>query len=106
MNRSTTKFLLLIALAFVVMHPDLAEASTKISEFNEPFENFVGAITGPVGRWISIAGFAISGIGLIWKRADPMDSFKTLLSVVCAISFVAFAGSLVDNGFTFSGALI
>ena len=86
--------------------PELAHASRSISEFNTPFEMVVGTITGPVGRWVSIAAMAISGFTYLLKRESLDGGFKTLLSVVFGISFIAFAASIVDNGFSFSGALV
>ena len=90
-------------LAFLV---DPALASNAISEFNTPFEAVVGTITGPIGRWISIASMALCGIMFIMKREELTGGFKLLLGVVFGISFIAFAASIVDNLFTFSGALI
>lgn len=106
MNRSNIKYILLAAFAIAIIFPNLAQASNAISDFNDPFEKVVGTITGPVGRWIAIFAMATSGGMLIWKREDPMGGFKMLLSVVFGISFIAFAASIVDSLFSFSGALV
>lgn len=97
--------LLAITIGFISI-PELAHASRAISEFNSPFEMVVGTITGPVGRWVSIAAMAISGFTYLLKRESLDGGFKTLLSVVFGISFIAFAASIVDNGFTFTGATL
>jgi type IV secretion system protein VirB2 len=89
-----------------VILPELAHASEAISDFNSPFEMVVGTITGPVGRWISIAAMGISGITYLLKKESLDGGFKMLLQVVFGICFIAFAASIVDNGFTFSGAII
>ncbi|WP_309299749.1 TrbC/VirB2 family protein, partial [Maridesulfovibrio hydrothermalis] len=46
--------LLLLAMTAIVVIPEPALASTTISQFNTPFENFVGLLTGPVGKFMSI----------------------------------------------------
>lgn len=95
-----------LALALVCLVPDVVLASTTISEFNGPFEAVVGTITGPVGRWISIAAMALCGVMFIMKREELSGGFKMLLGVVFGICFIAFAASIVDNLFSFSGALV
>ena len=94
-----------LALAAAVM-PDLALASGRITEFSGPLEKVVGTITGPAGKWISIVAMALCGIAFIINKDDISGGFKLLLSVVFGISFIAFAGSIVNSVFSFSGAII
>ncbi|MBI9079289.1 MAG: TrbC/VirB2 family protein [Pseudodesulfovibrio sp.] len=103
MNKGRIILFSFIILAFLV---EPALASNAISEFNSPFESVVGTITGPIGRWISIAAMALCGIMFIMKREELTGGFKLLLGVVFGICFIAFAASIVDSMFTFSGALI
>ena len=99
-------FLILSLLLAVCFIPEVALASTKISEFNTPMETFVGIFTGPVGKWISIAGMTGVGLTLIFKHEDMTGGMKTLLGVVFAICFIAFANTMVDHAFTFNGAML
>ena len=99
--------ILFIALIFFLgVNPDLALASGGITEFSGPLEKVVGTITGPAGKWISITAMAICGIIFIMNKDDISGGFKLLLSVVFNISFIAFAGSIVNSVFSFSGAVL
>lgn len=99
-------FFLCFAVALGCLMPELAAASGGISEFSGPLEKVVGTITGPAGKWISITAMAICGIIFIMNKDDISGGFKLLLSVVFGISFIAFAGSIVNSVFSFSGAVI
>lgn len=103
-----TKKLLPLLLASMAMAllPELAHASGGISEFSGPLEKVVGTITGPAGRWISIVAMALCGVIYIFNKDDLTGGFKLLLGVVFGISFIAFAASIVDNIFSFSGAVV
>jgi type IV secretion system protein VirB2 len=96
-------FSLLIALLII---PDFAFASGGIGEFSGPLEKVVGTITGPAGRLIAIVSMGICGLVYIFNKDDLSGGFKLLLGVVFGISFIAFAGSIVDTVFSFSGAVI
>ena len=86
--------------------PDIAAASGGITEFSSPLEKVVNTITGPAGKWISIVAMALCGVIFIMNKDDISGSFKLLLSVVFGISFIAFAASIVNSVFSFSGAVI
>jgi type IV secretion system protein VirB2 len=86
--------------------PDLAQASGGITEFSSPLEQVVNTITGPAGKWISIVAMALCGVIFIMNKDDISGGFKLLLSVVFGISFIAFAASIVNSVFSFSGAVI
>ena len=58
---------------------------------------------------ISLAAFgflALCGVIFIMNKDDISGGFKLLLSVVFGISFIAFAASIVNSVFSFSGAVI
>ena len=93
-------------LAFCLCFPDIAAASGGITEFSSPLERAVNTITGPAGKWISIVAMALCGIIFIMNKDDISGGFKLLLSVVFGISFIAFAASIVNSVFSFSGAVI
>lgn len=86
--------------------PDIAAASGGITEFSSPLEKVVNTITGPAGKWISIVAMALCGVIFIMNKDDISGGFKLLLSVVFGISFIAFAASIVNSVFSFSGAVI
>lgn len=90
---------------FLGVCPDLALASGGITEFSSPLEKVVNTITGPAGKYIGIVGMAICGIIMIINKEDITGGFKLLLSVVFGISCIAFAGSIVNSMFSFSGAI-
>ena len=86
--------------------PDIAAASGGITEFSSPLERVVNTITGPAGKWIAIVAMALCGVIFIMNKDDISGGFKLLLSVVFGISFIAFAASIVNSVFSFSGAVI
>lgn len=93
-------------LAICLCLPDIAAASGGITEFSSPLEQVVNTITGPAGKWISIVAMALCGVIFIMNKDDISGGFKLLLSVVFGISFIAFAASIVNSVFSFSGAVI
>lgn len=93
-------------MALCLCFPDLVAASGGITEFSSPLERVVNTITGPAGKWISIVAMALCGVIFIMNKDDISGGFKLLLSVVFGISFIAFAASIVNSVFSFSGAVI
>ena len=98
-------FLSLVALCLLAF-PEFAAASGGITEFSSPLEQVVNTITGPAGKWIAIVAMALCGVIFIMNKDDISGGFKLLLSVVFGISFIAFAASIVNSAFSFSGAVI
>lgn len=97
-------FFILLAF-FLGACPDLALASGGITEFSGPLEKVVNTITGPAGKWISIIAMALCGLVFLFNKDDISGGFKLLLSCCFGISFIAFAGSMVNSVFSFSGAV-
>lgn len=95
-----------LAAVCLLLTPDIAAASGGITEFSSPLEKVVNTITGPAGKWISIVAMALCGVIFIMNKDDISGGFKLLLSVVFGISFIAFAASIVNSVFSFSGAVI
>ena len=93
-------------LALCLCFHDIAAASGGITEFSSPLERVVNTITGPAGKWISIVAMALCGVIFIMNKDDISGGFKLLLYVVFGISFIAFAASIVNSVFSFSGAVI
>jgi type IV secretion system protein VirB2 len=102
------KYMALMALALVgcLALPELALASGGIGEFSAPLEKVMNTITGPAGKTISIVAMALCGLVFIMNKDDLSGGFKLLLGVVFGISFIAFAGSIVNSVFSFSGAVL
>lgn len=98
-------FLLLAALA-VLLVPDCPLASGGITEFSSPLEKVVNTVTGTAGKLISICALGIAGFMYLFGRDDISGGFKILLQVIMGISFVCFAGGIVNSVFSFSGALV
>lgn len=96
----------LLGILALLLIPEIAAAANSITELESPFEQVVGTITGPVGRWVSIGAMALCGFAYIMKRNELTEGFKMLLGVVFGISFIALASSIVDGIFSFSGALL
>lgn len=99
-------FIPFIALGVLLVLPELGFASRGIYELATPLERVVGTITGPVGRWIAIFAMASCGIYFILNRDDMTGGMKLLLGVAFGTAFIAFASSIVDSLFSFSGALL
>lgn len=99
-------FVFLLAFGLAVALPDAVFASGGISEFTGPLEKVVNTITGPAGKFISITAFGITFLVYMFNRDDISGSFKVLLQVIIGISGLAFAGSIVNSVFSFSGAVI
>ena len=104
-KKSRLPFLAIVALCLLAF-PEFAAASGGITEFSSPLEQVVNTITGPAGKWIAIVAMALCGVIFIMNKDDISGGFKLLLSVVFGISFVAFAASIVNSVFSFSGAVI
>ena len=104
MLKPVLRYLPLVALVLVL--PELAQASGGISEFSSPLEKVVQTVTGPAGRWVSIVAMALCGVIFIMNKDDITGGFKLLLFVVFGISFIAFAASIVNGVFSFSGAVV
>lgn len=104
----TIKIFLGIFALLSMLFPDLAFASGGISEFEGPVDKVVGTISGPAGKLIATVAFAVSGLILIFGRNEVSEGVKVLLQVVFAISFIAFAATIVNTvfGSGFSGAVI
>lgn len=86
--------------------PELASASSGISEFTGPLEKVVNTLTGTGGKMIAILAMALCGVMFIMNKDDISGGFKLLLSVVFGISFIAFATGIVNSVFSFTGAII
>jgi type IV secretion system protein VirB2 len=95
-----------LALLAVMALPEMALASGGIGEFSAPLEKVMNTITGPAGKAISIVAMALCGLVFIMNKDDLSGGFKLLLGVVFGISFIAFASSIVNSVFSFSGAVI
>lgn len=106
MLRKKYSLFFIALVAVVVAFPEMVLASGGITEFSSPLEKVVNTITGPAGKYISIVAMAICGIIFIMNKDDISGGFKLLLSVVFGISFIAFAGSMVNSIFSFSGAVL
>jgi type IV secretion system protein VirB2 len=92
--------------ALTMLSASPAYASGGITEFAGPAEQVVATITGPVGKAISIIGFAVCGLILIFARAELSEGVKMLVGVVFAICFISGAANIVNFLFSFSGALV
>ena len=106
MLRKKYSLFFIALVAVVVAFPEMVLASGGITEFSSPLEKVVNTITGPAGKYISIVAMAICGLIFIMNKDDISGGFKLLLSVVFGISFIAFAGSMVNSIFSFSGAVL
>ena len=98
--------ILALALFGLLCLPELALASGGIGEFSAPLEKVMNTVTGPAGKTISIVAMALCGIVFIMNKDDLSGGFKLLLGVVFGISFIAFAGAIVNNVFSFSAAVV
>lgn len=97
-------FFVLLAF-FIGVCPDLALASDGITEFSSPLEKMVNTITGPAGKYIGIVGMGLCGIYMIINKDDISGGFKYALNTVFAVSFLAFATSIINSVFSFSAAV-
>ena len=104
--RTSLRVLLSLSALCFLLFPEFALASGGITEFSSPLEKVVNTVTGPAGKWISIVAMALCGVIFIMNKDDISGGFKLLLSVVFGISFIAFAASIVNSVFSFSGAVI
>lgn len=94
-----------LSMLVLICLPDAALA-TGINQFTTPLQTVMETITGPAGRIISVVAFAICGVTYVFNRNELSEGFKIMLGVVMGICFIAFAGSIVDELFTFSGAVL
>lgn len=103
----TKRWAALTAMASLLL-PGTAWAGTGIGEFAAPIKAVVDTVTGTTARYISVAAMAGAGLTLFLGRNELDGIVKTLLVVVIAISFVAFASPIVMSvfGSGFEGALL
>lgn len=106
MLRKKYSLFFIVFAAAAMAFPEMALASGGITEFSSPLEKVVNTVTGPAGKYISIVAVAICGFIFIMNKDDISGGFKLLVSVVFGISFIAFAGSMVNSVFSFSGAVL
>jgi type IV secretion system protein VirB2 len=99
------KYMALAACGLLV-RPTALFASGGISDFTAPLEKVMNTVTGPAGKTISIVAMALCGLVFIMNKDDLSGGFKLLLGVVFGISFIAFASSIVNTVFSFSGAIV
>jgi type IV secretion system protein VirB2 len=95
-----------LAVSGLLARPATVFASGGITEFSAPLEKVMNTITGPAGKTISIVAMALCGLVFIMNKDDLSGGFKLLLGVVFGISFIAFASSIVNTVFSFSGAIV
>jgi type IV secretion system protein VirB2 len=100
------KFLPLLVCVAVCLAASSVFASGGISDFEAPAQQVVSTLTGRWARYFAIICMAITGITFIWKREELSGGFKMLLGLVFGLSFIAFASSIVDKLFDFSGAVL
>ncbi len=104
MRKTTILILSFAVLMFICSDPAFA---SSIAEFEGPLEKVKNTITGPGGAIISTILFAVVGVAWIMNKDSLDGGMKHLMNVAFGISFIAFAGSIIGNVFTFSsGALI
>jgi len=77
-----------------------------IGEFAGPIDRVMETITGPVGKSVSIIGLALCGYYFITNKEDIAGGAKALLGMVMGICFIALAAPVVNNLFSFSGAVV
>ena len=98
-------FFFILLVFFLGVCPDLALASGGITEFTGPLEKIVNTICGPAGKLIGAIGMALCGLYMIMNKDDISGGFKYALNTVFAISFLAFAVSMMNSLFSFNGAV-
>ncbi len=103
---SRKKYLISFLWAVLIMLPTLAKATNAITEFSGPLERVVGTLTGPAGMWVSILAMALCGVYYVMNKDDISGTFKQVLSTVFAITCIASAATIVNNVFSFTGAMI
>lgn len=103
---SAKKYAIAVAWAVAIMLPKIAGATNAITEFSGPLERVVGTLTGPAGMWISILAMALCGVYYVMNKDDITGTFKQVLSTVFAITCIASAATIVNNVFSFTGAVV
>lgn len=98
-------FFFILLIFFLGVFPDQALASGGITEFTGPLEKIVNTICGPAGKLIGAIGMALCGIYMIMNKDDISGGFKYALNTVFAICFLAFAMSMMNSLFSFTGAV-
>jgi type IV secretion system protein VirB2 len=104
-NHASWSWTLFIFFAVWLVFPDLAQAG-GIGDFAGPIDKVVETITGPVGKAVSIIAMALSGYYFITNKEDIAGGAKGLLGTVFGICFIALAAPVVNQLFSFSGAVV
>ena len=97
----------LSAIALILFFRSQAQAATGGSglPWETPLQTIVDSFTGPVAFTISILGIVIFSAILIW--GGEIDAFaRKLITLVLAISVLAFAAPFLAAVFGVNGAVI
>lgn len=95
--------LLFLAVLFL---PELAYAG-GITEFAGPLEQVVNTLSGPVGKIICVLMLILCAVGYWFTRGEELSGIvKVLFGVVFIMTIIAFAPTIVNKLFSFSGAML
>ncbi len=98
----------LAALLFlgVLFLPEFAYAG-GITEFAGPLEQVVNTLSGPVGKIICVLMLILCAVGYWFTRGEELSGIvKVLFGVVFIMTIIAFAPTIVNRLFSFSGAML
>lgn len=90
MNRLTTYILLGKCLLLISINPALAQDLSPISDM---LETFIDALTGPIGRGLSIIAVIASGFAMLIGRLNWMYFIGVLIGAVLVFT----AEDIVDG---------
>ena len=66
------------------------------SGFMKPLQNVVNAVTGPLGKAITVVGLVAGGAALIFGRNEMNEFIKTIVNVVVVGSLLILAIPLIE----------
>ena len=64
--------------------------------WDTPFEKVVDSLTGPIASGIALIAFAVTGLTLVFDRADMSEFAVRIIYITLALAVVFLAAALIE----------
>lgn len=98
-------FILLLTMAFLLLYPELAHASSTGMPWEGSLSKIVSSITGPYAFALSVLAL-VASFGALLFGGDMVSIIKNLIFVAMGISMVVFSVNALKSIFNVSSTLV
>lgn len=95
---------ILLASSFLVLGASVAHAAGAGLPWEEPLQQLLNSITGPVARIIAVMVITLTGLTLAFGETG--SGFRRLIQIVFGLSIAFAAASFFLSFFSFSGGAL